>query len=64
MTIRMTKKSSFGIWNFVRFILVVTWVIGSSAFGAEVLSFQGTTKLASGDLVMMVFGIYSGGDPL
>ena len=53
MTIRMTKKSSFGIWNFVSIILVATWVIGSSAFGAEVLSFQGTAKLASGDLVRL-----------
>ena len=53
MIIRMTKKSSFGIWNFVTIILVATWLIGSSAFGAEVLSFQGTTKLARGDLVRL-----------
>ncbi len=53
MTIRMTKKSIFSISNFVSITLVTIWLVGSSAFGAEVLSFQGTTKLARGDLVRL-----------
>jgi dienelactone hydrolase len=53
MIIRMTKESSFSIWNLVSIILVATWLIGSSAFAVELITFKGTTKVASGDLVTL-----------
>jgi dienelactone hydrolase len=49
----MTKKRISGIWNLASTTLVATWLIGSSALGAEVVSFEGTSRLASGDLVRL-----------
>lgn len=53
MTRKMTSKPISGIWNLVSTTLVATWLIGSSALGAEVVSFEGTSRLASGDPVRL-----------
>jgi len=44
------KKNVVIIWSVVIFAI---WLLGSSAFAAENVSFKGTTKVASGDLVAL-----------
>jgi dienelactone hydrolase len=53
MTRTVTKKYFSGIRNLASTALVALWLIGSSAFGAEAVSFQGTSTHASGDPVRL-----------
>jgi dienelactone hydrolase len=53
MATKRERKNVVVIWCLVSITIFAIWLIVSSVFAAEVVSFKGTTKIASGDFVTL-----------
>jgi dienelactone hydrolase len=53
MVTKSARKNVVISWSLVSITIFAIWLIGSAAFAAEVVSFKGTTKIASGDFVTL-----------
>jgi len=49
----VTKRGSKNVIIGLSLVIFAIWLVGSSAFAAEAVSFKGTTKIASGDFVTL-----------
>jgi dienelactone hydrolase len=49
----VTKRGRKNVVISLSLVILAIWLVGSSAFAAEVVSFKGTTKIASGDFVTL-----------
>jgi len=54
MVTKSARKNVVISWSLVSITILAIWLIGSAAFATEVVSFKGTTKIASGDFVTLI----------
>jgi dienelactone hydrolase len=53
MITKMAKKNVVVRWSLTSITVFTIWLVAASVIGAEVVSFKGTTKTASGDFVTL-----------